>query len=548
MRRIFSPHMTRRALSAVVILTAPVVLLLSGGHARAASVIDVYAVKGAATSVRVTVQTGYSFVVEPDAMIPRAAATIQADQVEALASPLDPGDSVDALPGLGVPTAEQDIENGASGPNPLPSPIGGSTPPPQFSQAVGAVVSQFAATFNPYLTVPYEHADASYPNASGSPQHAVFPPPGPNNTPPQGPDNYDFPDLFGIAGAHNSVGTATAGPGSGVADAGEGSAVSIPALGLSIGRVSSHVEVHGGNGGAATSSVVTSLQNVDLALPAPPTPLPGGAAPTLHIGTLVLTASTTRAPGAAQATSHTDLQASGVTVAGVSARLDENGLSLNGSPSALNGPVSQLIATLSSPQCTPDPPVGVPNGPSLPASQPVLTIGAPVLHDQLSHHGNERSVSMTGLTLCLATIAPVPNTSGAPSPTPTIYTVTLGDASSSAYGVSLPQESVGSPLLPAMPQTGTLDAGGGSVTDTVVTNGAPQSPQQAPVTPQQPGGLSRLMATLTGGILSPNVVVAVASLAELALLATLWLSYRLVAGRRRRDGDATANASPLDLV
>jgi hypothetical protein len=537
----------RKVFSAVLILAAPIVLLLSSSRATATSVIDVYAVKAAGTAVRVTVQTGYSFVVEPDAMIPRAAATIQADQVEALASPLDPGDSVDALPGLGFPTAEQDIENGASGPNPLPSPIGGSTPPPQFSQAINAVVSQFAATFNPYLTVPYEHADASYPNGSGSPQRAVFPPPGPNNTPPQGPDNYDFPDLFGIAGAHNSVGTATAGPGSGVADAGEGSAVSIPALGLSIGRVSSHVEVHGGNGGAATSSVVTSLQNVDLVLPAPPAPLPGSATPLLHIGTLVLTASTARAPGAAQATSHTDLQATGVTVAGLSARLDENGLTLNGSPSPLNGPISQLIATLSSPQCTPNPPVGVPNGPSLPASQPVLTIGAPVLHDQLSHHGNERTVGMTGLTLCLATIAPVPNTSGAPSPTPTIYTVTLGDATSSAYGVSLPQESTGTALLPAMPQTGTLDVGGGAVTDTVVTNNPPQSPAQTPATTQQPGGLSRLLATLTGGILSPNVVVAVASMAELTLLATLWLSYRLTAGRRRPDDDS-ASASHLDLV
>jgi hypothetical protein len=41
------------------------------------------------------------------------------------------------------------------------------------------------------------------------------------------------------------------------------------------------------------------------------------------------------------------------------------------------------------------------------------------------------------------------------------------------------------------------------------------------------------------------VVAAVASLAELALLATLWVAYRMAAASRRRE---RAEADPLDLV
>ena len=551
---------TRRLLAATALLVAaaPGALLLTGGRAAAANSIDVYAVKGAGTAVRVTVQTGYSFVVEPDAMIPRATAAIEADQVIAVASPLDPGDGVDTLPGLGMPVAEGDIENGAATPNPLPGPLAGSTPPSQFTQAVDAIVSTFATTFNPTLTVPYEHAEATYPNPSGAQQErAVFPPPGPSqsNVPPQLPEIQDFGDPLGLVSVHSSLGSALAAAGKGIADAGTGSAIAIPALGLSIARVSSHVEMHGGNGGSATSSVVTSLQGIDIALPSslPSTPLPlplpsspsAGAAPLLHIGSLVLTATTERAPGAAHATSHTSLQASGVTVAGVSARLDQNGITLNGASSPLNGPLQQLVNTVSSPECAPNPPVSVPNGPSLPASPPVLTIGLPTLTDQLTHHGNERSVSMTGPTLCLATIAPVPNTSGAPSPTPTIYTVTLGDVTSSAYGVSLPADTVATTLLPPMPETGPLDTSGNSTSDTVIDNSttATQPPPGAPAGSPR-SGFGRLLATLTGGILSPQVVVSVASLAELALLVTLWLSYRMAIGRRAGD-DA---ASRLDLV
>ena len=51
---------------------------------------------------------------------------------------------------------------------------------------------------------------------------------------------------------------------------------------------------------------------------------------------------------------------------------------------------------------------------------------------------------------------------------------------------------------------------------------------------------------LTGGILSPKAVITVASFAELALLATLWLSYRLAAAARRAA--ALSARDHMDLV
>lgn len=545
------------AAAALFLAAAPAASIALPRDAGATPSLDVYAVKASGTAVRVTVQTGYSFIVEPDAMIPRAAASIEADQVSALASPLDPGDSVDALPALGVPTAESDIEQGAQTPFPgqvpapsplnlaIPSPLAGSTPPPQFSAAVDSGVTDFAALFNPTLTATYEHAQASYPTpGSSGPQRATFPPGSADNVPP------DLPDIFGLASAHSSSGSATAAPGRGVADAGVGSAVTVPDLGLSIGRTSSHVEVSGDTG-PAIATVVTTLQDIDLRVPtlpsgvALPLPMPLAAGTTLlHIGSLVLTATTERSPGAASATAHTDMEFSGVTVLGHAARIGPDGITLDGSPSPLNGPIGQLIGGLGSARCTPNPPLGIPNGPSLPVAQPVLSIGPPVRRDQLSHNGNERSASLSGLTICLATVTPVPNASSQPlSPTPTVYTITLGDVASSAYGISLPGEgslSIGG-LPPALPQTGVSIPGGGSTTAT--TPGSPGTPG-SPATPGG-SGLGRLLATLTGGILNPGVVVTVAILAELALLATLWLSYRLAAAARL-PGESPA--SRMDLV
>jgi hypothetical protein len=540
---------------AMVAAAAPIAALGIPRPAVAVSALDVYAVQGGASAVRITVQTGYSFVVEPDAMLPRATASILADRVTAVASPLDPGDSVDALPGLGVPTAEQDIQQGVQSPAPnsipapsplnlaIPSPIAGSTMPPQLSQPIVSGVSTVASVVNPTLTAPYAHAVATYPQpGSNGPQQATFPPGSSDNVPP------DFPDLLGLISAHSSSGSASASEGSGIADAGVGSAVSIPALGLRIGRTSSHVEVSGATG-PAISRVVTTLHDVDVQVPSLPgglaLPVPAGTT-LLHIGSLVLTVTTQRAPGAATATSHTDLEATGVSVLGQAARLDQNGLTVLGSPSPLNQPAQQLVGMLSSPRCAPNPPIGIPNGPELPASQPVFSIGPPVLHDQLSHGGNERTVSMSGLTLCMATVAPVPNASSNPvSPTPTVYTITLGQASSSAYGISLPADTgTGGTLLPPLPETGVLPGTGGTDTSTTTTEPGAPGANAASSGGTGAGSGGGFLARLTGGILSPQVVVAMASLAELAVLLTLWASYRMAAGRRREE----SRNQPMDLV
>jgi hypothetical protein len=549
---------TRRLLTAaaLIAMAAPLAALGLPDAAHAAS-LDVFALKGSAAGLRVTVQTGYSFVVQPDAMLPRAAATIEADQVRAIASPLDPGDDVDALPGLAVPTAEQQIQQGAATPFPqqlpfpsplnvpIPAPLGGSTPPSQVPQQVSSAMATLAPKVNPILTTPYLHVDAAYPNpGSPGPQRATYPRGSSDNIPP------DFPDLLGLVSAHSSTGSASAAEGAGVADAGVGSAVSIPALGLRIGRISSHVEVHGAGGGAA-STVVTTLHDVTIDAPSLPgvavSQVPAGTS-LLHIGALTLSATTQRIPGAAKATSRTSLEASGVSVAGQSARLDQNGLSVNGTPSPLNDTARSVIDQLNSKQCTPAAPVDVPGLGSL-TSVPAVRIGMPTLHDAITHNGNQAAVSMTGPTLCVATTAPIPGTNGSVAATPTVYTITLGDVSSSAYGISLPTDSTSSELTPTMADTGSAGPSATSYgIDTAGSaaggfgSGAPGHSSGA--APSHNSGRS-LLATLTGGILSRRVVVLMALLAELALLGTLWASW-LMSRRRVATGDSPATR--MDLI
>ncbi|HXA30202.1 MAG TPA: hypothetical protein VN193_15805 [Candidatus Angelobacter sp.] len=542
--------MTRRsrrllAAAAAVAALAPLAALGLPQPTQAAS-LDAFAVRGTGAGVRVTVQTGYSFVVEPDAMLPRADASIQADTVHAVASPLDPGDSVDALPGLGVPTAEQDIEWSASNgccPAPFPTSLPLPPPPPQFGQAVGSAITTYVAPYNPLLTAPYEHAQATYPNGtSSSAQRAGFPPGTGDGVPP------DFDDLNGVISAHSSTGTVLAEQGHGNARAGVGSAISVPALGLRVGRIDAQVDVRGGASGAV-SQVTTTLHDVDLGTPSLPgvsLPSPPTGTSVLHIGLLVLTATTQRPAGADRATSQTSLEASGVTVAGVAARFDQNGLSLQGSPSPLNAVAQQIVGALNSPQCTPTPPISLP-GLGSTTSTPSLRIGPPTLQDQVAHGGNEDTVGMTGPTLCIATTAPIPG-SGGLAATPTIYTVTLGNLSSSAYGVSLPAGSSNLAFAPTVSDTGGassvnaagIDTGAATTTTTAPTVAPPPS-----TAPPPPAGRS-LFATLTGGILSRRVVVLVALLAEAALLGTLWTSW--LASRRPRPQPDESPTTRMDLL
>jgi len=151
-------------------------------------------------------------------------------------------------------------------------------------------------------------------------------------------------------------------------------------------------------------------------------------------------------------------------------------------------------------------------------------------------------VAMDGPTLCLATTAPIPG-SGGVAATPTVYRITLGSVASSAYGVSLPQAGA---LNLQFPPTLSTTSGGipGSVTSTTIDNAGSGS-TSGTAQGGAPSGLRGLLARLTGGILSPQVVVTVATLAEIALLATLWISYRLATAPP--PGDASP-ASRLDLV
>ncbi|HEV7678018.1 MAG TPA: hypothetical protein VGQ42_05585 [Candidatus Dormibacteraeota bacterium] len=522
---------TRRLLTlgAVLGAAAPIAALGLPDAAGAAS-LDVYSVHGSAAAVRVTVQTGYSFVVQPDAMIPRATAAIEADRVTALASPLDPGDDVDALPGLGVPTVENSVKQGF---------------PPPFSGPVGTVVDQYVSRFNPALTYAYEHAVVQYPNPSSpGPQRATYPVNTGGNPPVTGLDPTDFGDPLGMFTAHSTVGSVSASEGSGIADAGAGSAVSIPALGLRIGRTSSHAEMHGGGSSAAVSSVVTTLHDVDLA-GGPP-----GTTSLLHIGSLALTATTQRAPGAARATVQSNLEAAGVTVAGQAARLDEHGLTVLGSPSPLNDVARTLVDKLNDPECVPKAPIGVPNGGPQITSQPGLRIGVPTLQQQVTHNGNQAAANMTGLTLCLATTVPVPNTNAQPAPTPTIYTVTLGDAHTTAYGASIAADPATAPaqFSPTLPQTSSLGGVDTSVPGDAGAAAAAAPPATAPAHPA-PGapksGGRGLVALLTGGLFSRRAVVTVAALAELALLGALWSAYLRT---RRPPAPEESPTTRMDLV
>lgn len=549
--------MTRRsrrlvAAMAVVAAAAPLAALGLPSAARADS-LDAFAVGGSGAGVRVTVRTGYSFVVEPDAMLPRAAASIQADTVQALASPLDPGDSVDALPGLGVPTAEGDIEystvNGCC-PAPLPAlPL--PSPPPQLGQAVNPLITTYVAPWNPQLTATYEHAQVTYPDPShpGS-RSAGFPVGSSGPVPP------DFTDLLGLLSAQSSLGSVSAGPGAGVADAGAGSAVSVPALGLHVGRISSHVDVHGDATGTV-SNVAVTLHDVDLGRPSLPgvalPPTPAGTS-LLHIGLLVVSATTQRSAGAAHATSKSSFEATGVSVAGQSARLDQNGLSLDGSPQpALNGAVQQLVAALNgtSPDgCVVQPPLNLPRLGSI-TSQPSLHVDPPAVREQPGHNGNEDTVDVNGPTLCIATSAPVPGSNGFAA-TPTIYSITLGSVSSSAYGVSFPPDSGGSLFSPTLTDTGNgpLGAAAGIDTGTSVTNpgSAGATPGGAPVAPPPASPQRVLSAVLTGGILSRGAVATVAVFAELALLGTLWSSWLAARGARRRGVLDDSPTTRMDLI
>ena len=513
--------------------------LLGGGAG-----LDVYNVQGSAAGIDVTVKSGYSFVAQPEGMVPRAQAAV-ADTASAVASPADPGDSIDTLPGLAVPVATGCIIP--------PLAKGASQLPPPFGDVAVSVLN----SVNPTLTYQYEHAYVQYPNPDpaqqGKPQTAVL-----------GTDA-KVSDPSGTVAGNATTGRAHAEPGAADAEAGAGAGVSSLPIGLNVGRISSTVQVRG-TGGTALSDATTTLHDIDLTPPQLKLP-PGVSPPLLHVGSLVVTAHSARRAGAPQATGSTSVEYAGVTFAGQSARIDHNGVTLLGHPAValqqLADAFNQMVGMATGGSVPPAPP-GLPLPPPPPGySSPAPHLSTPVVSNQVSHGGDENTAGVVGLTLTFASPVPVPSVAGFPpsgcsppkppsgqpvsvQPTPATYIVTLGNVSSSAYGLALPQAAslntglgsldLGSAAgLSPLPSTD-AGAGGGVAGGGTVAGGAPTG---AP----QHGGLLHYL--LDDALLSRPVVVSLASILELLLLLTLWASYRATLSPRISP---EASAGAMDLV
>jgi hypothetical protein len=416
-----------RALFAL--LATPAVALAVGPRAAVAdstgtstSPFGAYIASGDASCLEFTLTTGYSFIVEPDARLPRATATISEGTASALAAPADPGDSTDALAGLLVPRAEGMLAAGldqATGSIPVPVVPAGLT---------DSLISQVANPVNPHLEYPYEHASAAYPN----PQQ-----PGDQQASYLGLPSTTFADPSGVISVDGALGDAKAGAGVATADSGAAAATSLPLLGVSVGRFSASSTALV-SPSAVTNDVVCNLQDVTIAPPA------SGFA--LHIGTLIATLHTERKLGANGATSSHSLQLANVTL---------NGQNIAPGP---QGGLPLPATTYTVPQ--PPLPPGVP---APPASLQTVSITGTTSAATLSAANNESTSTLTGATVVITSTAPVPS-SIPPQPgqnpistTPAVYTIQLANLDSQTYGLVAP--SFGSAASSA---SGTTGAGAGS--------------------------------------------------------------------------------------
>ena len=467
---------------------------------------------GTCAAVEMTVATGYQFVVKPDLQLPRATALVEEGTSEAIASPADPGDSVDGLAALGIPEAEGYIDNGYPG---APSPFAGkglSTLPHPFDSVGSTLVTN---PFNNTLTYPYEHADAGYPNPErAGDQTQTF-----GSAP-----ALTLGDPSGIFTVDGATGTATAGDGSAVADAGAGAAptvatpaspaavTSLPGLGISIGRVSAHSEAHVTATGVTETSTCT-LDDVEVDVP--------GVAP-LHIGALVATAQAQRTLAGSGASGSEKVEFSGVTVNNQGATLDQNGLTVGGHTTPVLTPVSQTV------------PIACPAGAPCVGSPSVAVAGTAVTTRQ--PNSNEYGVAATGATLTITTAAPIPasitpscatppNCSAPLSNTPVRYTIALGNVASEAYG------------LPAQPVAGGgssgfagLASGFASIVGGSLGSVTPATPPHSTTS----GGSAAQPSTLASVLVTPgerSLILGLASVLELLLLAGVARSW--LRGRRR---------------
>ena len=497
--------------------------LLSPGVARAASSpstssFDAANLTGGCAALEVTVATGYSFVVQPDIQIPRAASTVEEGHSDALASPVDPGDSVDALAGLGIPEAEGYIVNGYPGaPSPFAGQGLGKLPPPLDS--VGQTLLH--NPFNPALTYPYEHAEAGYPNATK---------PGPQTATYLGGPNASAADPSGAFTVNAGSATATAGDGFASSDGGAGTAatattpavpslVSIPALGVSAGRVQAHSEAHV-LPGKVTHDATCTLHDVEIAVP-------GAAA--IHVGAVTAAVHTERSLNASRATATENIEFSGVTVNGQGATLDQNGLTVGG----------HKVTSLPQPTTAPTPPPLLPQPSNVPVSTapPIVSVsGTTVTTKQPTD--DEVSVSATGATVTIKSATPLPN--GVPptgvSSTPTVYTLNIASLSSESY--ALPASTAGGLGLGDVIGAVTGILGGGVGAYNSPSSGTAGSPAQ-----NHPGsgGLPDTLAAVAVTPAQRGLILAISSLLEGLLLAVVVRNYL----RSRRRVAAPAETTDL---
>ena len=207
--------MRKGALAAAAVVPLLALPLLSG-DARAAgtSAFDAANLKGGCAALELTVKTGYSFVVEPDVLIPRAETAVQEGTSEAVASPADPGDSVDGLAALGIPQAEGYIVNGYPG---APSPFAGQglgklpAAAQQRRPDAGHEPVQPGADLSRTST-----PTPGYPNAQS---------PGTQTATLAGTPNATFADPSGLLTVNAATAKSVAGDGMATADSGAGAAV-----------------------------------------------------------------------------------------------------------------------------------------------------------------------------------------------------------------------------------------------------------------------------------------------------------------------------------
>ena len=552
------------AMSCLVVGAGTAALAVSPQRALAkgGATIDVYNLQGDAAPMVVAVRTGYSFVAYPQVHIPRANAFIEAGQVTALASPADPGDGADSLAGLLVPQGESGAQSGLAG--------GAKQAPEPFKTVLntGANAVTLVSPYDPVLTTTYEHVQVVYPDPTRKgPQQATF-----------GADpSVAIPG--GQLAINAAAGKVFADSGVGTADAGAGGAVSIPAIGLNIGRESSHVEVHNLSD-RVTSDAVSSVSDLDFnppSIPVPSSAVPGAGGllgavatalalpngPILHIGSIVTTVHTERVAGAAAATATHSVVFGGVTVLGQAASIDDGGVHLNGKPQgpAIQSVVSALNQLFSA--------AGAVNG-AVPSSAPVIggqviipegTMTGPLVKDSKSHSNNEDHVTISGLTLSVkGTLLEPTQSEGAvlnpdPSHPPTLvpgaatYTITLASADSSAYGFSFPPG--GAPTAAALtPGTASpggaglsssgagLSAGGSSLGSGGATDSGSGSAPSGTARPSvtAPGSARPAGVSIDPALLSKGGLVTFSLFAEALLLGALVACYRMPASRRIARG------------